>query len=359
MSGFPPLEYWPLDVVDEIMKHADLSTLINFSMTCKFNYIKSKESIETRITELMGKTQGLVSCFETHSIFVDINGKVYVCGSNRYGQLGLGDNNNRYIPTSLNLNFKVSQVICGNNHTILIDENKIVYVCGDNQFGQLGLDRNVLKPLNLKFIIKQIDCGPYHTTFLDIYGNIYFNYNLQYPRKFEFKVSQVCNDYYSVLLDVNGKVYIYDYILNKLINLSTNKITQIACKYCYIAILDEHNQIYIYKYDGRCAKINMQINIKFKIAQIACEKNSVIILSDQGIVYECRYNNNNTSNIVEPKRLYLGIKVVRVICGRGHTFLISIFGRIYAYGDNRDGQLGIGDHKNRNNPTLLKFSLFK
>ena len=52
------------------------------------------------------------------------NENIYVWGYNNYGQLGIGDNNNRNIPTLLNLpnNEKPLSISCGDNHTICINK---------------------------------------------------------------------------------------------------------------------------------------------------------------------------------------------------------------------------------------------
>ena len=38
-----------------------------------------------------------------HTICITKNENIYIWGNNDYGQLGIGDNNNRNIPTLLNL----------------------------------------------------------------------------------------------------------------------------------------------------------------------------------------------------------------------------------------------------------------
>ncbi len=71
---------------------------------------------------------------------------VWVFGSNKYGQLGLGDNKNRNVPTQM-LNQKAKQVSVGGESTAIIDLENNVWVFGGNYFGQLGLgdnqDRNI------------------------------------------------------------------------------------------------------------------------------------------------------------------------------------------------------------------------
>ena len=64
---------------------------------------------------------------------------IYVFGDNSNGQLGLGDKNNRLVPTKLE-GYKAKIVAGGGYHTIFIDQQNDIYVFGFNGFGQLGLD---------------------------------------------------------------------------------------------------------------------------------------------------------------------------------------------------------------------------
>ena len=44
-----------------------------------------------------------------------------------------------------------------------------------------------------------------------------------------------------------------------------------------------------------------------------------------------------------PKKVILDKKVARVVCGGGHTGLVTVDGDLYLMGQGRDGQLGRGN----------------
>jgi alpha-tubulin suppressor-like RCC1 family protein len=46
------------------------------------------------------------------------------------------------------------------------------------------------------------------------------------------------------------------------------------------------------------------------------------------------------------KSLQLNV-VVQVVCGAEHTLCINMGGHVYAWGENSDGQLGMGDNEDR------------
>jgi alpha-tubulin suppressor-like RCC1 family protein len=82
----------------------------------------------------------MIVCGDSHSIILTENDELYVCGSNIFGQLGLGDNNNRNLYTKLENNFgKMKNIVCGDNYNIILNENNELFVCGENFSGQLGL----------------------------------------------------------------------------------------------------------------------------------------------------------------------------------------------------------------------------
>ena len=82
-----------------------------------------------------------------YSLALDNNGQIYAFGYNLYGQLGLGDNNNRNIPTLISNLTNIIQISSGYTHSLALNNNGQVYAFGNNFAGQLGLgdkkDRNI------------------------------------------------------------------------------------------------------------------------------------------------------------------------------------------------------------------------
>jgi alpha-tubulin suppressor-like RCC1 family protein len=125
----------------------------------------------TKIKHNFGKIKNIY-CGDHHNIILTDNNELYVCGYNYYGQLGLGDNNNRNTYTKLEHNFgKIINIYCGDHHNIILIENNELYVCGGNSVGQLGLDDNntsIYIKLEHNFgIIKNIYCCYYHNIILN------------------------------------------------------------------------------------------------------------------------------------------------------------------------------------------------
>ena len=61
-----------------------------------------------------------------------------------------------------------------------------------------------------------------------------------------------------------------------------------------------------------------------------------------------------------PQKVNLDKKVARVVCGGGHTGLVTVDGDLYLMGRGRDGQLGRGNNVEsiaayRAEPTLCEY----
>ena len=129
------------------------------------------------------------------SLLTESLGRLYVCGCNSFGQLGIGssrDSGNKQMcynktiqVTSSNLSsVSIAQVSCGENHTICLDNRGKVYCFGDNYYGQSGAHlnhyENVYYPIKIEYFKKQysarivkVSSGKYHCCALDKLGRVF------------------------------------------------------------------------------------------------------------------------------------------------------------------------------------------
>jgi hypothetical protein len=115
---------------------------------------------------------------------------VYAWGSNYWGQIGNGCNDNQLIPIKVRgfNNERVVMISCGGYHSMALTECGHVYSWGHNEFGQLGIG-NTADSNEPKFVaiidedkcnvfIEKISCGLSHSLLLSSDGFIYaFGHN--------------------------------------------------------------------------------------------------------------------------------------------------------------------------------------
>jgi alpha-tubulin suppressor-like RCC1 family protein len=123
-------------------------------------------------------------------------------------------------------------------------------------------------------------------------------------------------------------------------------------------------------------KINF-LNKKIKINQISCGYNFAMLLASCGILFGLGNNKNGELGLTPEKEeidyknkyFYSPIqntilsdnyqeKIISVKCGFRHTICLTSSKRVYAWGNNKYGQLGIGNYESQLIPVELYFDVF-
>ena len=86
----------------------------------------------------------LIACGDEHTAVVTDTGRLFTFGSNEWGQLGLGHNNNVIKPSCVKTlkPDQVTAVACGRQHTLVAMMSGVLHAMGSNSEGQLGVGRN-------------------------------------------------------------------------------------------------------------------------------------------------------------------------------------------------------------------------
>ncbi|KAJ0097762.1 hypothetical protein Patl1_28023 [Pistacia atlantica] len=139
--------------------------------------------VPQKIQAFQGVSIKMVAAGAEHSVAVTENGELYGWGWGRYGNLGLGDRNDRLIPekiSTLNLQGeRMVMVACGWRHTISVSSSGGLYTYGWSKYGQLGHGdfKDHLVPHKLEALrdsfISQISGGWRHTMALTSDGKLY------------------------------------------------------------------------------------------------------------------------------------------------------------------------------------------
>ena len=254
----------------------------------------------------------MVASSDNHIIIMTKAGKVFVCGKNYRGQLGLGFEEQMITFTAVHTlpdGVVAAQVNAGEDYTMIIAEDGTVFACGWNGYGQLGLgdttNRNTFTEVTLPDgkVAKQLISGQFHT----------------------------------MVIAQDGTVF--------------------ACG------LNYYGQLGLGDYDNRntfTAVLTIPEGVVIK--QVVAGGSHTMIIAQDGRVFACGYNGYGQLGLGDYKdkntftavpALPEGVVIKHVVSGKNHTMIIAEDGTVFACGWNAFGQLGLGDKTNRNTFTAV------
>ncbi|KAD6795539.1 hypothetical protein E3N88_06435 [Mikania micrantha] len=137
--------------------------------------------VPQKIEAFQGITVKMVAAGAEHTVAITEDGELYGWGWGRYGNLGLGDRNDRNIPEKASIigGEKMVLVACGWRHTISVSSSGDLFTFGWSKYGQLGHGdfKDHLVPHKLQALqghfISQISGGWRHTMALTLDGKLY------------------------------------------------------------------------------------------------------------------------------------------------------------------------------------------
>eukprot|EP00898_Chlorokybus_atmophyticus_P004696 jgi/Chlat1/5227/Chrsp33S05078 len=296
-----------------------------------------------------------VSCGASHTIALLNCDMVCSWGRGEDGQLGHGDPHERSLPATIAalINCKISAVVCGADHTIAISkQRRQVYSWGWGDFGRLGhgnsSDVFIPQPVQLfsGIPISNIVCGDCHCMALTPSGVVYSwgrnqNGQLGIGNTMDqatptiipyFKDKPVafmgCGAEHSVAADTSGKVYG---------NLGLGDRE------------DRHTPHSVPGMEGENIKI------------VACGWRHTIAVTESGSLYTFgwskygqlghgNFDDHLTPHVLEALRAE---RISQVAGGWRHTVALTDEGKLYSWGWNKFGQLGVGNNDDQCSPQLV------
>lgn len=207
-----------------------------------------------------------------------------------------------------------------------------------------SLPQHVLREYN----IAHISYGVYHCVFVTNEGNAYsFGYNNQsmlgsgnttnhyfHPYKLLTDVETVqCGHNFTMLLKKDGKLY--------------------ACG---------DNTSYGQLGNGNQTDLNVPTLVKENVQQVVCGDIHTLILTVDGELYGCGYNGNGQLGDATTTNRISGFVLINIptdhvikniYTGYRSSFYITEDARVFAFGYNGHGELGLGDTTQRTTPTQV------
>lgn len=322
-----------------------------------------------------------ISAGHYHSLGIK-DGYLYTWGNNAFGQLGLGDNVDRYEPTLVSQDSTWVDVSVGNYHSLAIKNNAgsyQLYTFGKNDHGQLGLNSS-LSQIKIPTLVNSSfnEISLYNTESLQAGSNINVE-NLKYVLNYStgktydvddkyvlsegaYVISGVPSAHPIAFLNA-GKTDLFTYVGQN------NAGTKIIDGYQYTFY---HGNVTInvygnfdamsayglfYGYMG-AEDIFLYDNENATPANIDAGIDFSIVRTDLDEVWTFGKNNLGQLGLGDYNRRIKPHKIkeydwTHAKAGANHVLLLDSSKRMWSFGDNTHGQLGLGDNFGRNEPTVV------
>lgn len=316
-----------------------------------------------------------------HSVAVTRNGEVYTWGTNRSGQLGIMDQDSAKKPVKVEGVTAVS-VAAGYDFTAALSYDGDVYVWG------MG-EKSAPASVGLSGIVK-IDAGQTDILALESDGTVWqWTYGAA-PEKVA-GLSHITDisagGGHNLALTVDGQVYAWGGNYAGQLGDGTTENRTVPVKLPLLNIVDisagfSHslaaafdgkvyawgNNDYGQLGDGSTTGSLVPVTVKklTGITRVAAGNGNSMALNAKGGVYTWGYgefgqlgNGSNTICAVSPVSVsQLSSKVVYIESGVQHCFAVTQNGTLYAWGRNRDAQLGNNKDSNCNVPQRIRDSVY-
>nr|XP_061802659.1 X-linked retinitis pigmentosa GTPase regulator-like [Nerophis lumbriciformis] len=303
-----------------------------------------------------------IACGDEHTALITENGKLFMFGSNNWGQLGLGSKVTVNKPTCVKAlkSQNVQLVACGRNHTLICTAQGHVYATGGNSEGQLGLgdcdERTSFQKLEFfdsRGPIRMLAAGSNTSAALTESGELFMWGDNSEGQVGLGKESHACSPQ-----EVSAG----------------QPIAWVSCGYYHSAYVTEDGALYTFgeRDSGKLGLGTDQLarhrvpqlvkSMPEPVTQVACGGGHTVAVTENG-VYAFglgQFGQLGLGTFIFESRLprliehFKKDRVRQVACGENHSAVITDSGLLYTFGDGRHGKLGLSEENftNQFKPTL-------
>lgn len=292
----------------------------------------------------------------------------------------------------------ISKVGCGDNHTIFLDLDGFIWFCGSNVSSFLVEFQLLPVRIQNMPIIKDISVCGYNNLLLDWHGNVWrygvLSYDADTCEAYEKKplemienipkISQIsCGDHHLVLLDVDGYVWMFGFYIFEGLGNQTEKIeysgkvfgipiiNKIISGPTDTCLIDINHNVWLSGSNlfGKLGlghptpRINFESIIFPSLPRIidgSIGTYHAILIDENFDIWTCGSNHNGqlgVENNLGCKFLFvkstINFKVRKVTCYYVHTIFIDTDDNFWSCGDNDYGQLGMNSNSYISSPTKI------
>ena len=290
-----------------------------------------------------------VYCGDYHTFILKNDGTLFGCGYNAYGQLGLGDTNNRTTFTIISNVNDVKSIYCGVDCTFMLKNDGTLWGCGSNSGGILGLGDRSNRTVFTKITndVKSVSCGYYHTVMLKNDGTLWG-----------------CgeNSYGQLGLENTGSKTIFTQITTNVYD-----VKSVHCGGRFTLMLKNDGTLWTCGHNGygqlglgdtSSRETFTQVTNMDNIKSIYCgDYYCSFILKNDGTLWACGRNDygqlglENTSYETTFTKIIDDVKMA--YCGYEHTLVLKNDGTLWGCGSNTYDQLGLENASSKSTFTQI------
>lgn len=139
------------------------------------HFIKRDNAVQLSLP--IGLLMTKVTCGFHHTVILASGGRVFACGKNKDGQLGIGNSQNQYALQEVHFDEPIIDVAGGAEHTLFLGLSKTVYGAGRNSVGQLGVTQEEYHETPVKLItapnVEKLFAGSENSFLIDQQGSVF------------------------------------------------------------------------------------------------------------------------------------------------------------------------------------------
>ncbi len=307
-----------------------------------------------------------LSTGHNHAVAITADGKLYAWGANESGQLGFGisDNSLYTIPSKIFTTEQWQSVSARSSHTLAITADRKLYAWGANNYGQLGLGHTAIQSVptlvNAEGVNnwKSVATGHAHTVAITTDGKLYV-WGANNHGQLGFGIHNDTSSY-TTPMQISA----------------TEQWQSVSTRLSHTAAITSDGKLYVWGANnygqlglGHTAIQNIPITVNvegvnaWKTAS-AGYSHTMAITSD-GKLYGWGDNdygqlglgkegdNQNTPQQIGDKTYWKSVSA-----GNDFTLALTDEGKLFVWGQNNYEQLGLGDDTVRNIPTPVPMGFF-
>ncbi|KAL8617882.1 hypothetical protein ACOMHN_016538 [Nucella lapillus] len=296
-----------------------------------------------------------LACGDEHSILVAESGRVFVFGPNDWGQLGMGELRVATRPMCIKSlkHERCTLAACGRSHTLIATESGRLYACGANGEGQLGVVgvRESRVPVHIASVRPaswtKLAAGCEHSMALSEEGQVWVwgsngegqlglegrrEAGVPIPLDIGQPVTCIAAGYYhSALVTESGELWTWGEQDGGKLGLGSGD-------------------------NSKSSRVPQHVrSITDRVRAVSCGGSHTAVLTELGAVYTCGDGSSGQLglgvSVMEThclRRLALPFTVAHLCCGENFTALVTDSGQLYTFGDGRHGKLGLGPDNTAN-----------